>query len=552
MDWDETPPEIKAKIRGACEAFRHGVDTARESIYKNIFTRIWFRYDQGQQFLTNWHHVYVGRVFFDVLVGNRVNVVVNQPPGSSKSEAWCIFLPALASVNFDRVRILQLSYSKALVTEHANRIKALLGSAEFQELWPRAFGRTNAENFTLLNEQGKVAFQVFSRSLGGQVTGARGGYMVPGYSGHIMLDDPQKPVDMLSSIKRESSNQMLINTVRSRRALPTTPVIIVQQRLHTEDASGFALSGKLGMDFDHVNIPALIDDDYLQSLPEDIRIRCWADIKDSPSRVVNGVRYWSYWPAKETVDDLVALWERDLYVFTSQYMQKPSALTGGIFETGWFQEYTHLPPLSHRAVYVDTNSGKVEDYHDYTVFTLVGVGRDDGNLYIIDSVRGRWDPEDLLIQARELWAKWRPFNPKWPMPLRHMGIEDKQAGQGLIVTLKKPARAGENQVTIPVKEIPRGTGQNKLVRALNCVPQIKGGKVFMPATHDEDGRKIEQVYYHDGTPAARTDWVVAAKAEFADFSADDSHDNDDIVDTIMDAIDQELIQGGGGSGFNWL
>lgn len=551
MDWEDTPPEVKARIKGACEPFRHGLDTARESIYRNVFTRIWFRYDQGQQFLSNWHHVYVGRVFYDVLVGERTNVVVNQPPGSSKSEAWCIFLPAFASVNFDRVRILQLSYSKALVTEHANRVKALLGSAEFQELWPRAFGRTNAENFTLLNEQGKVSFQAFARSMAGQVTGARGGYMVPGYSGHIMLDDPQKPVDMLSNVKRANSNQMLVNTVRSRRALPTTPVIIVQQRLHTEDASGFALSGKLGMYFDHVNIPALVDEEYIESLPADIRELCWADVKDSPSRVVNGTRYWSYWPAKETVDDLIALWERDLYVFMSQYQQQPHELTGGVFETSWFQEYTTLPRLSHRAVYVDTNSGKVGDYLDYTVFTLVGVGKDDGNLYVIDVVRGRWDPEELLTKARELWARWRPFNHKQPMPLRHMGIEDKQAGQGLITTLKKKPKPGEKLLKIPVVEIPRGADQNKLVRALNCVPQIKGGQVFIPATHDAEGNKISQVCYHDGTPAAGTDWVVTALSEFADFSADDSHDHDDIVDTIMDAIDRELIQGGAG-GFNWV
>ena len=75
-------------------------------------------------------------------------------------------------------------------------------------------------------------------------------------------------------------------------------------------------------------------------------------------------------------------------------MQRPRALTGNLIDTGWFQRYETLPILTHRAVYVDTNSGKVEDYNDYTVFSLVGVDRE--NLYLIDSVRGRWDPEDLL------------------------------------------------------------------------------------------------------------------------------------------------------------
>ena len=37
---------------------------------------------------------------------------------------------------------------------------------------------------------------------------------------------------------------------------------------------------------------------------------------------------------------------------------------------------------------------------------LAGMGVD-GNLYIIDVVRGRWDPEDLLKKAEEVWEKWR-------------------------------------------------------------------------------------------------------------------------------------------------
>ncbi|MFO5615253.1 terminase, partial [Klebsiella pneumoniae] len=75
----------------------------------------------------------------------------------------------------------------------------------------------------------------------------------------------------------------------------------------------------------------------------------------------------------------------------TQYQQNPIALTGGIIATSWINTYTTLPKLTHRAVYVDTNSGKVEDWLDSNVFTLAGMGVD-GNLYIIDVVRGRWDP----------------------------------------------------------------------------------------------------------------------------------------------------------------
>lgn len=362
-----------------------------------------------------------------------------------------------------------------------------------------------------------------------------------------MLDDFNKPVDMFSETKRQAANSMLTNTIRSRRNDKSkdhpTPIISIQQRLHTDDATGFMLSGGMGMRFHHISIPALINREYLDSLPKRWRDACWNCIKDSESRIVGGVEYWSYWPETEHIDDLMALWEKDPYTFWSQYMQKPQKLTGGIFQTDWFQTYTTLPRLKYRAIFVDTNSGKVNDYNDYTVFTLVGVGVDD-NLYIIEVDRGKWDPEELLTKAIELFEKWSPYDPRNPAPIRYMGIEDKQAGQGLITTLKKRRGA------IAVEEIPRGAGENKLVRALNSVPQIKSGRVFVPATHDADGKPIHITHYADGRQAGSTTWMIAAMAEFEGFSADDSHDHDDIVDTWMDAISRCLIDDDGAADFS--
>ncbi|AJJ63498.1 hypothetical protein AT01_714 [Yersinia aldovae 670-83] len=68
----------------------------------------------------------------------------------------------------------------------------------------------------------------------------------------------------------------------------------------------------------------------------------------------------------------------------------------------------------------------------------------------------------------------------------------------------------------------------------------------------DDGQKIPQVYYWDGAVAASTDWVMPALTECADFSADDSHKNDDILDTMMDSIEIELIAGGSISYDKWV
>ncbi|MDU1294474.1 MAG: phage terminase large subunit [Enterobacter hormaechei] len=516
------------------------------------FTRIWFELIQGDRLLVNWHHRLMASKIDDLLAGSLVprNLIINIPPGGTKTEFFSIHFPAYVNAlvqekRLKRFRNLNISFADTLVKRNSRRTRDIIASREYQEFWPCSFGVNQAEEWEIKDERGRSIGQTVSRSSNGQITGGRGGYYGPEFSGMVMLDDYNKPVDMLSESRRKSANTLLVNTIRSRRGDKSkehpTPFVSIQQRLHTDDATGFMLAGGMGVPFHHVAIPAMIDEKYIQSLDEPWRSLCWETVKDTDSVVVGGVRYWSYWPQMEDVNDLLQLWEKDRYTFLSQYQQNPMALTGGIIDTSWFRTYTTLPKLTHRAVYVDTNSGKVEDWLDYTVFTLAGMGVD-GNLYIIDVVRGRWDPEDLLKKAEEVWEKWRLSGSMRVMPLRHMAIEEKQAGQGLITTLKKRSQT-PGQVAIPVREIPRGTGQNKLVRCLNVIPQIKTGKVFVPATHTDDGQKLSSIFYEDGTIAGSTEWVLTAMTECAAFSADDSHDNDDILDTWMDAIDDNLISG---------
>lgn len=516
------------------------------------FTRIWFELIQGDRLLVNWHHRLMALKIDDLLAGRLVprNLIINIPPGGTKTEFFSIHFPAYVNAlvqekRLKRFRNLNISFADTLVKRNSRRTRDIIASREYQEFWPCSFGVNQAEEWEIKDERGRSIGQTVSRSSNGQITGGRGGYYGPEFSGMVMLDDYNKPVDMLSESRRKSANTLLVNTIRSRRGDKSkehpTPFVSIQQRLHTDDATGFMLAGGMGVPFHHVAIPAMIDEKYIQSLDEPWRSLCWETVKDTDSVVVGGVRYWSYWPQMEDVNDLLQLWEKDRYTFLSQYQQNPMALTGGIIDTSWFRTYTTLPKLTHRAVYVDTNSGKVEDWLDYTVFTLAGMGVD-GNLYIIDVVRGRWDPEDLLKKAEEVWEKWRLSGSMRVMPLRHMAIEEKQAGQGLITTLKKRSQT-PGQLAIPVREIPRGTGQNKLVRCLNVIPQIKTGKVFVPATHTDDGQKLSSIFYEDGTIAGSTEWVLTAMTECAAFSADDSHDNDDILDTWMDAIDDNLISG---------
>lgn len=548
LEWDELSLPMRAAVK-------------KKSLSSFLsFVQIWFELIQGDKLLVNWHHEYLAWAIDHIIGGGDFeiekhaiaaksvcsrNLIINVPPGGTKTEFFSIHLPAyLAALSAEgrlrRFRNLNVSYADSLVRRNSRRTRDIIASKEFQAFWPTKFGANQAEEWELVDSRGRGLAQTISKSAGGQITGGRGGYMGREYSGHIMLDDFNKPVDMFSETKRNSANSMLVNTIRSRRGDRSkdhpTPIISIQQRLHTHDATGFMMGGGMGLKFKNIKIPALIDEEYISSLEEPWRDKCWEAIKDSEYVVEAGVRKWSYWPGMEHVSGLVALAEKDSYTFMSQYMQRPSALTGGVFDVSGFVAYERLPHLQYRAVYVDTNSGKATEYNDYTVFTLVGMGVDK-NLYIIDVERGKWDPADLLEKAVEMWEKWAPVDVRRPAPLRHMGIEDKQAGQGLIATLKK------KHPKIFVKAIPRNVGNNKVVRAMNCVPNIKSGQVYIPATERDTGEKITNIKYSDGSHAANTSWVMPMLAEFSDFSSDDSHDHDDIVDTILDAIHDNLIEG---------
>jgi len=300
--------------------------------------------------------------------------------------------------------------------------------------------------------------------------------------------------------------------------------------------SGFLLKGGMGLDFAHIKVPALVTRDYIASLPPEIREHAERDVFCGPSVIRGGVEYWSYWPAKESVHDLMALWDKDAYTMVSQYQQEPVALTGGMIDADWFKTYEQLPFLVWRGVYVDT-AQKTDEQHDFSVFAHCGLGID-GNLYIIEIVRGKWDAGDLEAEALRVWARWKPWDQFRPAALRYMRVEDKSSGTGLIQTISKKG-------SIQIEPQPRGPASNKVTRCMDAVPWFKSGRVFVPAIYDEQGRPITHVKDHRGEALGTTEWVTTFLTEAAAFTADDTHDHDDQVDTIFDAVADMLINNSG-------
>jgi predicted phage terminase large subunit-like protein len=484
------------------------------------FTALWFNVSQVDSFRPNWHHHYYNWIAEQLLAGDMQNVIVNIPPGGTKTEFWSIHFPAYCMVKYDRVRILNTSYSKDLSTENSERTRALIKSAEFCEFYDYQVGKDKVDDWTL-EKNGKRKHQLFSRASGGQITGVRGGYMGDGFSGYIMADDWDKIDDLFSDAKRKKSHTRLINTLRSRRAHTGTPFLFIQQRGHVDDSTAFLLSGGMGLTVDHhIKIPALVNQEYIDSLPDGIRERCERDVKKG--ECIDGRR--SYWPEKESIHDLLALRDANPYTFTSQYQQEPDTLDGGIFSADDFVYYGDMdawkgldagPDIpepekyDYRIITADT-AQKTNTWNDWTVFAEWGVTKT--HIHRLDYKRGRMDAKALRATFSAFVKASHARTDDNTGALRAVLVEDKSSGTGLIQEVG-------SLLPVPVTAVQRHT--DKLTRAMDVQAHHMAKKVALPYSDDQNYEFVSEV---------------------AAFTHDDSHKFDDQTDVMIDALEYAFVK----------
>jgi predicted phage terminase large subunit-like protein len=362
---------------------------------------------------------------------------------------------------------------------------------------------------------GQKAGGVYATSLGGQVTGFRAGHMAPGFQGALIIDDPIKPEHAFSRVELDKANRALLTTVKSRKANPDTPIIIIMQRIAESDPVGFIKGGSLGTDWTFVKIPALIDEEYYQALDDKYKKMIEPSEKDESGR-------FSYWPYKEPLKELLAMERGDgadqngarisRHVYTSQYQQEPVALGGNIIRGEHFERYAILPTIKHRKIYADT-AQKTKEANDFSVFEEWGYG-EDGKAYLIDMIRGKWEAPELQKRAVAFWNKCKGRDINEFGQLRKMLVEDKSSGTGLIQTLKLPP------YNITIEPIERTN--DKLTRVMDALPYIEAHQICVP----EDA-------------PFTNDFISECEA----FTADDSHDFDDQVDPLCDMVVDMLSSG---------
>lgn len=209
-------------------------------------------------------------------------------------------------------KFIHLSYASSLALDNSEEIRGIVTSDEYTRIFPEVqlSKSSKAKNKWYTTEGGGV----YATATGGQITGFGAGEVddeelieeleshenSSKFAGAIVIDDPLKPDDADSDIKRERINQRFENTIRSRANSRNTPIIIIGQAVHERDLIGYLLETEPEK-WELLNIPAIIEDE-------------------------EGER--ALWDFKHTLEELYHLRDLDPRTFRSQYQQDPSDVEG--------------------------------------------------------------------------------------------------------------------------------------------------------------------------------------------------------------------------------
>lgn len=408
-----------------------------------FFLRYFFKIMYGKSFVVAPHHTKIAEALVRVVSGECRRLIINIAPRYGKTELAVKMFMAWTMANNAAARNMHLSYSGELAMDNSSAIKDIIKCDEFQRLFNVSIRSDTDSRQKWYTEEGGG---LYATAAGASVTGFGAGAIervyegtgspCDGFPGCILIDDPLKPGDASSEAVRNTVNERFNNTIASRTNSEDTPIILIMQRLHDDDLSGFLLDGGSGDEWEHLCIPAINDD-------------------GTP-----------LWPEKHSIERLEAMRRADPYTFAGQYMQSPSPLGGGVFKDEWWKYHKVAPATLYRYVYADT-AQKIKEINDYSV--LQCWGKTPKGIVLLDQLRGKWLGPELKKRAREFWAKHKAVAGMGT--LRAMKIEDKASGTGLIQDL---VDEGE----IPVVAIQRNI--DKHTRACDTSPYIESGYVSIP------------------------------------------------------------------------
>ena len=373
-----TLAEIRAEKR------RRRADAERELLARDVekirarcgklagFAReAWPILEPNARLVWNWHLDAICEHLEAVTDGHINRLLVNVPPGSSKSLLASVLWQAWewGPVGLRSNRFLTTSHNDVPVKRDTRKCRDLMLSDWYRSLWPEVVltrtGETSFANSSTGTREG-VAF--------GSLTSQRGDRLV--------IDDPHSTETAESATERQTTTRRFregaINRLNDQER---SAIVVIMQRLHEEDVSG--VIRRLGMDYVHLCLPMEFEPERACST-----VIGFSDPRTAEGELLDPVRF-----PRETVEKL----KRDMgsYAYAGQYQQRPAPRSGGMFQRSDFEIVEAVPAGGRvvRAWDFAASKEKPGAQPDWTVG--LRMRRVNGIFYVEHVERGRWTPADV-------------------------------------------------------------------------------------------------------------------------------------------------------------
>lgn len=335
---------------------------AHHNLY--FFARWLFWHRRGYKWLQAPHHKLICDALMRVFDGQTKRLIINIPPRYSKTELAVVNFIAWTLGRVPDAEFIHASYSATLAANNSVQIRNLVQHEDYAAIFPAVKLAEEAKAHWKTTAGGVM----YATGTGGTITGFGAGKHRDGFGGAIIIDDPHKADEARSDTMRQNVIDWFQNTLESRKNSPQTPIIVIMQRLHEQDLSGWLLDGGNGETWEHLCLSAIREDGT------------------------------ALWPAKHDIDTLHRMEQAAPYVFAGQYRQMPAPPDGGVFKPEQITVIDALPAVNIRWVrgwdFAATDGGG-----DYTAGAKLG-RLPDGRFVIADMVRGQFgaDGRDAALK----------------------------------------------------------------------------------------------------------------------------------------------------------
>jgi len=375
----------------------------------------------------------------------EADIVINIPPGTTKSTIVSIMYPAWIWTRMPHAKIISGAYAHPLALEFSRKSRLIIQSSKYLKLFPHV---------VLSMDQNTKTYYVNTAGGSRKAVGTNGAI---GFHAHFLLvDDPLDPQEISSDLVLASANTWMFETLTSRKIDKNISLtILVMQRLHENDPTGYWLDlikQTPSMRVKHICLPA--------KLPEN---NSPSDIKVLP---VNLTKYYQngYLDNRRLNQDSLdeAYIKLGSFTYSCQFDQSPIPRGGSLFKTSMIEVVS--PPLKFIKTVRYWDKAGTKNAGCKTAG--VKMGKDaDGYIWILDVVLGQWgayERERIIKQTAEMDGK-----------STIIGIE-QEPGSGGLESAQNTVRnlSGFNIVV----DIPKG---DKLLRADPFAVQVNGGNVKM-------------------------------------------------------------------------